>query len=128
MRCLRLTNRSIVPLAFVLLALGAAGLEQSRAATPEELPVPSLDSITRADRHTRPNRAEMESSTFILKTEPHPVKGNAYVIVTDHDDKAYLTALQRLSKHRAGTILHVADLSRLYATPGRPRPVGGRAS
>ena len=53
------------------------------------------------------------TSCYILQTAPHPVEGNAYVVVTDHRDAAYLEPLERLAKHHAGTLLRVDDLSAL---------------
>jgi hypothetical protein len=60
----------------------------------------------------------MMTATFILKTQAHPTYGDAYVILTDHTEEAFLRPLQRLAEHRAGTILHVEDLANLYAHEG----------
>ena len=56
---------------------GSMGLGQQTAdpslkvkvARPDAAAVPSIDSITRVDRQTRPSRAEMETMTFILRTQ-----------------------------------------------------------
>jgi hypothetical protein len=77
------------------------------------LEIPQLDSITRVDSKTRPSKDEMMRSCYIMKTKPHAVKGDAYVIVTDHTDDGYLKPLQRLAKHRGGVILPVEDLAAL---------------
>ena len=38
------------------------------------------------DPQTLPDRQTARTSAFILKTQPHGVKGSAYVILTDHQE------------------------------------------
>src|SRR4051812_25823032 len=73
----------------VLLAMTAAALP---AQPPDpELPfaVPPVASLKRVARPGGLSREEARTSRYILRTEPHPVQGDAYVVVTDHRDDAY---------------------------------------
>lgn len=81
--------------------------------------VPPVGSIKRIARPGGLNRDEAMQSRYILKTEPHPALGEAYVVVTDHRDEAYLAPLQRLARHHEGTIVRVDDLGALAQAPAR---------
>jgi hypothetical protein len=105
-------KNSYIVLSVVLLTVALASAQVEAPATPE-LPIPNIDAITRADRNTQPTQEELQSSTFILKTQPHPALGDGYVIVTDHRDAGYLEPLRRLAKHRKGTVIQVDDLAAL---------------
>ena len=84
------------------------------------LSVPDLGDIRRVDRAHPPTGRDRQTSTYILHTRPHPVTGKGYLVLTDHTEKAYLTALQRLATHRNGQVLKVADLRPAVGTgPGR---------
>ena len=82
-----------------------------------DLEIPDVSQLVRVDRDRRPSRAAMRNSAFILKTRPHPVAGDRYVILTDHRQPRSLSSLQRLAKARDGIILRVDDLAVLYRDP-----------
>ncbi|HCC99686.1 MAG TPA: hypothetical protein DER64_04090 [Planctomycetaceae bacterium] len=81
------------------------------------LEIPDVSQLVRVDRNKRPSRAAMKNSAFILKTRPHPVTGDRYVVLTDHREPAFLSSLQRLAKARDGIILRVDDLAVLGQDP-----------
>jgi hypothetical protein len=91
-------------------------LDQARR-TPFQ--VPTLETVKRVARPGRLTPREAITSCYILQTAPHPVAGNAYVIVTDHEEAAYLEPLERLARHRAGSIIRVDNLAALADRPGR---------
>ncbi|MCC6126699.1 MAG: hypothetical protein IT426_17190 [Pirellulales bacterium] len=101
-----------LPVLAALLAVNLAFAQGQNAATPE-LPIPRIDELIRADRHTRPSPEEVRSAAFLVKTEPHRVAGNAYAIVTDHREEGFLEPMRRLAKHHAGVIIEVDDLGEL---------------
>ena len=80
-----------------------------------DLPILAVDQFLRVDPQTLPDRQTARTSAFILKTQPHGVKGSAYVILTDHQDPAFRTPLAHLAEARGGTILTFDDLTRLPA-------------
>ncbi len=80
--------------------------------TVAELTIPDVDDLPRVGPGTRPPRQAMKA--FVIKTQPHAVDGENYVVLTDHTEQGYLKSLQRLAKHRGGVILHVDDLALLY--------------
>ena len=90
---------------------GPAGLQGGRRRRRFE--VPRLETVKRVARPGRLTQREAMTSCYILQTAPHPVEGNAYVVLTDHRDAAYLEPLERLAKHHAGTLLRVDDLGTL---------------
>ena len=57
------------------------------------LEIPDVSQLVRVDRKKRPSRAEMKNSAFILKTRPHPVAGDRYVVLTDHREASFLSSL-----------------------------------
>ena len=59
------------------------------------------------------------TSQYILRTEAHPVAGDAYVVVTDHRDDAYLGPLAPARRHHGGTVIQVDDLGALAERPAR---------
>jgi hypothetical protein len=81
--------------------------------------VPPLDTLKRVARPGGLSREEASTSRYILRTEPHPVLGDAYVVVTDQTDEAYLAPLRRLAGHHKGTLVQVADLGTLGERPAR---------
>ncbi|MED5400578.1 MAG: hypothetical protein VX669_09295 [Planctomycetota bacterium] len=100
----------------VLLLLGMVSVAVSAAPLPEkigDLDIPDVSQLPRVDRNKRPGRQESKNSAFILKTEPHRVAGERYVILTDHRSPLFLSSLQRLAKARDGVILKVDDLASL---------------
>ena len=97
---------------------GTAGA-RSRSQPREEdavakLTIPDVDELLRVGRGTRVSRQAMQNSAFVIKTQPHAVDGDKYVILTDHTEQSCLKALQRLAKHRDGVIVGVDDLALLY--------------
>ena len=78
-----------------------------------DLGIPEVRQLPRVDRSKRPGRQESKNSAFILKTEPHRVAGERYVILTDHRSPLFLSSLKRLAKARDGIILKVDDLALL---------------
>jgi hypothetical protein len=82
-----------------------------------ELPVPKISEVVRVDRDRQAPPNVAMTSTYILKTSPHPTLGDAYVIVTDQTEEGYLSPLERLAKFHQGTIIHVKDLGHLKDMP-----------
>ena len=99
--------RAVPPVLACLAALLLA--PHSRA----ELAVPDVADLTRIDQFTRPEPQDAVTATYILRTWPHATLGEAYVIVTDHNEPAYLGALDKLAAFHRGSVLQVADLGAL---------------
>ena len=72
------------------LSRAAAGPARAQST---ELPVPNIADVTRVDRDTPPSQQDGITATYILKTSPHATVGDAYVIVTDETEAAYLDPL-----------------------------------
>lgn len=102
----------------MVLVVAHSALARVEAPATGELPIPRLDAITQVDRQHRPSQDEVRSATFMVKPQPHRVSGEGYVIVTDHRDGGFLEPLERLAKHRSGTILRVDDLAALGRDAG----------
>ncbi|MFP6770593.1 MAG: hypothetical protein VB859_20635, partial [Planctomycetaceae bacterium] len=83
------------------------------------LPIPEIEDLLRVDRKNRPSREAMRNSAFVLKTGPHPVTGERYVILTDHTTAGCLAALDRLAVARKGVVLRVKDLALIHQRPER---------
>jgi hypothetical protein len=100
-----------------MVAASAAAQEARPGATPRQaappFEVPRLETVKRVARPGRLSPREAMTSCYILQTTPHPVSGKAYVIVTDHNEAAYLEPLERLARHHAGTIVRLDDLGAL---------------
>ena len=80
----------------------------------QELTIPAIKDVPRIDRSSpRPPITVLRNSAFALKLKSHPVVGSKYVILTDHQEEAYLASLQRLAKHHQGLLLKVPDLTQL---------------
>ena len=60
--------------------VGVVGLLAGGPMLAEELPVPNIADVTRVDRYTRPSPQDVVTATYILKTNPRPTLGAAYVI------------------------------------------------
>jgi hypothetical protein len=94
---------------------GAANRPQPRKeGAVAKLTIPNVDDLLRVSRGTRVPRQVMRNSAFLIKTRPHAIDGDKYVILTDHTEQSYLKSLQRLAKHRNGVIVRVDDLALLY--------------
>jgi len=89
---------------------------QERAGT-AKLIIPDVSALPRIDHETRSAQQGIQDSAFVMKTRPHAVDGDTYVILTDHTEPGYLQTLQRLAQHRAGVMLRVKDLALLYKNP-----------
>jgi hypothetical protein len=76
-----------------------------------KLTIPDVDDLLRVSRGTRPPRQAIRNSAYVIKTKPHAVNGQKYVVLTDHKGQGYLKSLQRLAEHYDGLILRVDDLS-----------------
>ncbi len=81
--------------------------------------VPPVASLKRVARPGGLSREEAMTSRYVLRTESHPVQGDAYLVVTDHRDEAYLAPLRRLAQHHGGKVLQVDDLGGLAQRPVR---------
>ena len=80
----------------------------------QQLTIPAIEDVPRLDRRSpRPPVAVLRNSAFALKLKSHSVAGHKYVVLTDHQEEAYLSSLQRLAKHRQGVLLKVEDLTQL---------------
>jgi len=102
---------------------GTAGAPNRRqpqeAGAVVKLTIPDVDDLLRVGRGTRASRQAMQNSAFVMKTGPHAVDGDKYVILTDHAEQSYLKSIERLAKHRDGMILRVDDLALLYKNPDK---------
>lgn len=76
--------------------------------------IPDVESLTRVGKGTRLSRAVASNSQFILKTEPHDVAGESYVVLTDHTEPSYLVALDRFVSHHHARLARVDDLAVLH--------------
>ena len=102
--------RALIRLALIPLALGSTGLAQ-------EFRIPEIGELPRVDRNSpRPSTYHLRNSAFILKFKKDEPRGNGYVILTDHTEAGYLQSLERLSKHRKGTIIKTKDLAKIHQT------------
>jgi hypothetical protein len=81
----------------------------------QEFRIPGISELPRVDRTSPPPSSyHLKNSAFILKFKKHDPEGSRYVILTDHTELPYLQSLERLSKHRKGTIVITEDLANLY--------------
>jgi len=81
----------------------------------QEFRIPAISELPRVDRTSSPPSSyHLKNSAFILSFEDHAPNGKGYVILTDHTEPAYLQSLERLSKHRKGTIVITEDLAKLH--------------
>jgi hypothetical protein len=102
----------------VLPAPDAARAQQAKRApeqggTAPAFEVPRLETVKRLAHRGGLTPKEAMTSCYILQTKAHPVQGDAYLVLTDHRDAAYLAPLERLAQHHAGTLLRVDDLGTL---------------
>jgi hypothetical protein len=79
-----------------------------------DLTIPDIDDLPRVGRGTKVSQQARKYSAWIMKTRPHAVAGDKYVILTDHKDAAWLKPLGRLAKHRRGVVVKVEDLASLH--------------
>ncbi|MCE0499656.1 MAG: C25 family cysteine peptidase [Methylacidiphilales bacterium] len=98
---------------FRVMLIGFAGLLARAQTLTTELPVPNIGDLTRVDRNTLPSPQDTNTATYILKTSSHATMGDAYVVVTDQTDAAFLDPLERLAQFHHGSIVHVNDLGAL---------------
>ncbi|MDR3616890.1 MAG: hypothetical protein P4L53_25255 [Candidatus Obscuribacterales bacterium] len=63
------------------------------------------------------NGPTIGSRNFVLQGVPHETLGEGYVIITDHQEPAYLDPLGELKKYHNGTLIQIPDLSRLDSDP-----------
>ena len=93
----------------------AGGNSQAEGNPPKPTPlfIPDVADLVRVDRDHRPPRKQPKQSAFLMKTSPHAVTGEAYVILTDHSDESYLAPLRKLAKHHGGELFSVKDLREL---------------
>jgi hypothetical protein len=114
----RSTSRRALPCgAFLLQALlvPLGGLLARADLSASELPVPKINEIARVDRATPPDRENALTATYILKTSAHATLGEAYVVVTDQTEPAFVGPLERLAKFHQATIVTVKDLGALQS-------------
>ena len=81
----------------------------------QEFRIPGISELPRVEKNSpRPSSYHLRNSAFILKFKYHAPAGKGYVILTDHTEAGYLQSLERLSKHRKGTIIKTKDLAKLH--------------
>lgn len=98
-------NRKVIP-------SESSALEQTGAFS-----IPDIADLERIDRENGPSPEQSRQSAFILKTNPHDVDGEAYVILTDHTDKAYLESLGKLAAHHKAKILSCKNFAAFHRNP-----------
>lgn len=64
-----------------------------------------------------PSRDAFGPNASVLRTQPHPTLGEAYVLLTDHTDPRAIAALGRLAEFRHGTIVNTPSLGELHQNP-----------
>ncbi len=79
-----------------------------------EFSIPDVANLKRVGEGTKLDRAVASNSQFVLKTTLHPVAGDKYFILTDHQDEDYLSSIQKLAEHHNATIISVEDLAILH--------------
>ena len=90
---------------------------QKRRSAAEQIAARSLIIPTIKEMKNPPYRGAFGPSAAITKTRPHPTLGENYVILTDHTDETALRSLNRLARHRNGSVLNLNSLGTLYKTP-----------
>ena len=81
----------------------------------QEFRIPKISELPRIERNSpRPSSYHLRNSAFILNLKKDIPSGKGYVILTDHDQAAYLQPLQRLRKHHNATIINVGDLAKIH--------------
>ena len=75
--------------------------------------VPDPEDLPMVDRSHPPSRAAARESAYRLKTREHSVSGVQYKIITDHSQKNYLKALERLAEHHHGEVIRINSLREL---------------
>ncbi len=91
----------------------AADGSQIKKPSPEFV-IPDIDDLPLMGPNTRLSQYAAENSAYILRTEPHAVKGDGYLVLTDHTASAYLDPLRRLVSHHDGKLIIVEDLAVLH--------------
>src|SRR4051812_12225749 len=111
------TGRGVIASALVGIAVASwsmpspsRGQEVARGAAESSFTVPAVESIRRVARPGGLSREEAMQARYILKTESQPALGDAYVVVTDHRDDAYLAPLRKLAEYHGGSMIAVDDL------------------
>ncbi len=79
----------------------------------QTIDVPRFPDIRRLAVGEQPSRDERQSSCYIFATEEHPVAADGYIVVTDHDDPAWLKPLERLAAHRDGAVHRIPSFRAL---------------
>lgn len=87
----------------------AAGTSPAKAFT-----IPDVESLARVGKGTRMDRSVAANSQFVLKTTPHAVAGDGYVVLTDHTEPNYLKTLDRFVNHHHAKLVRVDDLAVLH--------------
>ena len=91
--------------------------EPSKSAATDQMAARSLIIPTIAELKNPPRRNAFGPSTGLTQTKAHQPLGNAYVLITDHKSPVARTALERLAKHRGGSIIDVDSLGELFKRP-----------
>lgn len=79
-----------------------------------KLVIPEVTDLPRVTDRSKLPRETIRNSAYVLRTQPHPVDGNRYFILTDHRSREYLAPLEKLADHHDGQLVTVRDLSTLY--------------
>lgn len=79
--------------------------------------VPDISELVRVEPGVALTREVARNSAFVLGTKGHPTSSSGYLILTDHNDEAFLKSIRKLATHRDGTLLIVPDLSILHQEP-----------
>ncbi|MFP6763042.1 MAG: hypothetical protein VB858_05475, partial [Planctomycetaceae bacterium] len=62
-------------------------------------------------------RQSVRNSAYILRTSPHAVAGDRYVVLTDQTSSRFLEPLRALARHHDGDVITVKDLATLHDRP-----------
>ncbi|MEM6688076.1 MAG: hypothetical protein AAF664_01530 [Planctomycetota bacterium] len=83
--------------------------------------IPDIGDLSRIGKGRRPSSIEAQHSQYLLSTSTHAVSGSDYVVLTDHNEAAYLTSLNQLAKHHGGKLVRVSDLAIAHDEPAKFR-------
>ncbi|MCL3779409.1 hypothetical protein EMN47_03310 [Prolixibacteraceae bacterium JC049] len=76
--------------------------------------IPNVDQIERVKPGQKPSVKSLRKTEYIVQPQKHEVTGHSYVILTDHNDKAFLKSIEKLAEFRNAIVIKTNDLALLY--------------
>ena len=99
-----------------LLRLFSCVVSMSFIAVPSKaakLVIPTPDQIPRVEPGQTPSLEARRMSCWVQDTRAHAPLGKAYVVLTDVQDAASMSAVKKLLSHHKGKLLKVSSLKNL---------------